>query len=332
MLRGLAFSAVADAYDDENDDGNDVRSHLEKLLNAYAEVRDVVVNNEKSAEKDGAENADVRLPNSEDNQRDGEPASVAKAVVGPNAAGVVHNVVKAAKTGNHTADAGCKVFVFADVDAGGIRGGGIFAYGAEVKTDPGALEHVCGDDCDYNRGIGHKAVREEYLTEPAEIIRKGESGFEAVACCGKCDGRHIGTQQLDKGAAEEVADAGSEGGKRKTGYVLICTEGYGKESIDKTHKAGAEQGTKQRNKHRKERIYLAGGGQGLLIEEGADNTADSADIHNSGDTEVEVAGFFGDDFTGGTEQKRNALHNRTLNKRSKHYSFPPFLDSLRLML
>ena len=51
MLRGLAFSAVADAYDDENDDGNDVRSHLEKLLNAYAEVRDVVVNNEKSAER-----------------------------------------------------------------------------------------------------------------------------------------------------------------------------------------------------------------------------------------------------------------------------------------
>lgn len=138
-LRRLAFFAVADTYDYKNNDGYHIRSHLEKLLYAYAEVGDIVVNNKESAEKDGTENADVRLPYGKDYKSDGKPASVAKAVVGPNSAGVVHYIIKTAQTGDDAADAGCKVFVSAYIDAGCICGGGIFAHGTKIKTDPGAL-------------------------------------------------------------------------------------------------------------------------------------------------------------------------------------------------
>lgn len=158
MLRRLALSAVADAYYYKNNNCNNIGSHFEKLLNAYTEVRNIVVNNKKSAKEDGTENADIRFPYGEDNERDGKPASVAKAVVGPNSASVVHNIIKAAESGNHAANAGCKVFVFADIDTGGIRSGGIFAHGAEVKTDPCAFEHKrSGNGNDYC-GIRHKAV------------------------------------------------------------------------------------------------------------------------------------------------------------------------------
>lgn len=51
MLRGLTFFAVAYAYNNKNNDGYNIRSHFEKLLNAYAEIGNIVVNNEKSAEK-----------------------------------------------------------------------------------------------------------------------------------------------------------------------------------------------------------------------------------------------------------------------------------------
>lgn len=51
MLRGLTFLAVAYAYNNKNNDGYNIRSHFEKLLNAYAEIGNIVVNNEKSAEK-----------------------------------------------------------------------------------------------------------------------------------------------------------------------------------------------------------------------------------------------------------------------------------------
>ena len=119
-----------------------IRSHFEKLLVAHAEVRYIVVNNEKSAEKDGAENADVRLPNSEDNQRDGEPASVAKAVVGPNAAGVVHNVVKTAETCDHAADACSAVLVPSNVYAGSIRSSRIFTDSAQVKAEARVVKDI----------------------------------------------------------------------------------------------------------------------------------------------------------------------------------------------
>ena len=51
MLRGLTFFAVAYAYNNKNNDGYNIRSHFEKLLNAYAKIGNIVVNNEKSAEK-----------------------------------------------------------------------------------------------------------------------------------------------------------------------------------------------------------------------------------------------------------------------------------------
>ena len=81
MLRGLAFLAVTNTYYYKDNDCNDVGSHFEKFLHAYAEVGNIVVNNKESAEEDGTENADVWLPYGKDDKGDGKPASVAEAVV-----------------------------------------------------------------------------------------------------------------------------------------------------------------------------------------------------------------------------------------------------------
>ena len=104
MLRGLAFLAVTNTYYYKDNDCNDVGSHFEKFLHAYAEVGNIVVNNKESAEENGTENADVWLPYGKDNKGDGKPASVAEAVVSPCAGGVIHNEIKSAETRNHTAD------------------------------------------------------------------------------------------------------------------------------------------------------------------------------------------------------------------------------------
>ena len=60
-----------------------------------------------------------------------------------------------------------------------------------------------------------------------------------------------------------------------------------------------------------------GSGDRLLIEEGSNDAADTADIHDARNAEVQVAGFFGEDFTGAAVQKRNALHDGTRKERSK---------------
>ena len=68
---------------------------------------------------------------------------------------------------------------------------------------------------------------------------------------------------------------------------------------------------------------------GLLIQESANDAADAADVHNAGNTQVQVAGLFGDGLTGGAKEQRDALHHSPGDKgnKVKHYfsSFPPAL-------
>ena len=55
----------------------------------------------------------------------------------------------------------------------------------------------------------------------------------------------------------------------------------------------------------------------LLIQEGTDDTADTAHIHDTGDTEVQVTGLLRQDFTGTAEQQGDTLHDGTGEERYK---------------
>ena len=90
---GLVLTLVAHAGDDEDDYRDDVRQHLIQLF--YCEIHaagDEDVQDIQAAEQERGDDADVRTPDREDDQRDGEPAAVAERVVRPDAAGMTNAV------------------------------------------------------------------------------------------------------------------------------------------------------------------------------------------------------------------------------------------------
>ena len=52
----------------------------------------------------------------------------------------------------------------------------------------------------------------------------------------------------------------------------------------------------------------------MFIKESADDSADRADIHNAGYSQVQVAGFLCDGLPGAAIHKRNTLHYDSRNK------------------
>ena len=75
------ISLLEHADNNKDNDRNEVRSHLEKLLIAHAQIRNIVVDNKESAEKNRTDYAEVRSPNSEDNKRNCKPASVTEGII-----------------------------------------------------------------------------------------------------------------------------------------------------------------------------------------------------------------------------------------------------------
>ena len=98
-FRRLIFPLASDAGDDQHHQGNHVGNHLIKLLVLHVihTGGDVQIDDVQTAEQEGGQDAYIRSPDGEDHQGDGKPAPIAEGVVGPDAAGVVHNIVKSAQ-------------------------------------------------------------------------------------------------------------------------------------------------------------------------------------------------------------------------------------------
>ena len=177
----LALAAHADR--DKDDYRNNIGSHHEQLLRAEAEVRDVVVNDHETAEEERAEDAEIGLPDGEDNERDCKPAAVAEAVVRPDAVRVVHDVVETAETRYNATDDCRDIFVSADVDARRVTRCGILANRAQLKPCARVLEEIGGDERDDYRGVSEEAIGEEYISDLSELCGERERCLEAVARC-----------------------------------------------------------------------------------------------------------------------------------------------------
>ena len=181
------------------------------------------------------------------------------------------------------------------------------------------------DQGNHHGQISQKAVGQEDLAKPPQLIRKGQGQAEAVAGGGEDNGGKLTAGELDEGAAEEVAEANAKGGQGQTGDILVCPHGDGQEAVDKAHTQRAEHTGQQRDQNAKERIDLGGGGKGLLIQECPNDAADAAHIHDAGDAQIQIAGFFGEGFAGGAKEQRDSLGDGSGNesKKIKHRLSPP---------
>ena len=185
-----------------------------------------------------------------------------------------------------------------------------------MKTGARVLEEVGSEKCNDDREVSQEAVGQEDLTEPAGRLGDGKGFAEIGAGCGERDGRDLTAGELDERATEEVADADAERGKGKTGHVLVRAKRNRQQAVNQAHEERACQRAEHRNTDGGQRAHF-GCGNGLLIEERANNAADTADIHHARNTEVQVAGFFGEDLTGAAVEKGNALHDGARKERSK---------------
>ena len=308
--RRLLFHVVAQAGDHQHHHGDHIRQHLVQLLHGHlAAGGDVQIQDVQAAEQDGGQDTDIGTPDGEDHQGDGQPAAVAEGVVGPHAAGVVHHVVQAAETGDHAAHAGGQVLIPGDVDAGGVGGGGAFTHGAQVQAGAGVLQEIGGQQGQDNGQIRQEAIGQEDLAEPAQTLGKGQGLGKIAAGGGQGNGGDLTAGELDQGAAEEVADAHAEGGHGQTGNVLVGPQGHRQEAVQQAHQQRAQQGAQHGDQNGQKAAHLVGG-HGLLIEERADDAADTAHIHDAGDTQVQIAGLLGEDLAGAAVQQGDTLHDR----------------------
>ncbi len=200
-----------------------------------------------------------------------------------------------------------------DVDAGGVGGGGTFAHSPQVQAGTSAVEHEGHDQCQNNGQIGQEAIVQEELGEGAELLGVGRGPVEKGAGSGQGHGGHVAVGQLDEGAAEEVAEANTEGGQGQTGDILVGPEGDGEEAVEKSHQQRAQQRACHGDGDGPEGDQGLTG-HGLLIEEGADDAADGANVHDAGNAQIQVAGLLRQDLTGGAVQQRDALHHGTGEK------------------
>ena len=98
------------------------------------------------------------------------------------------------------------------------------------------------------------------------------------------------------------------------------------------HQQRAQQGAQHGDHNGQKAAHLVGG-HGLLIEERADDAADTAHIHDAGDTQVQVAGLLGEDLAGAAVQQGDTLHDRAgdegYNIKIKHFLTPSFFPEVR---
>ena len=160
----------------------------------------------------------------------------------------------------------------------------------------------------------------EILTEKSGHLNLGIPGIMYVGAISGV----VGSFLYEKSCGNDIANMNPA---LAVLIPLICVKGNGEEAVDQTHQHRADNGAEHGDQDRQRRYERCTGCVAShFIEKCANNTADTTHIHNAGDTQVQVTGLFGDNFTGRTVQQRDAQGNGTGNKSKKHthYACPPF--------
>ena len=172
------------------------------------------------------------------------------------------------------------------------------------------MHQDCHDDCK----IEELALIEENLADYGDFLK--EIRHEMLI---ECEFETIGEGDVaaDLQTSEltcELCDSGSECGHRKTGDVLVGSQGYRDEREDDARDCSDCEGCDYRQQDSNERICVSFT-HGAFVEVGGDQSEDSAHIHDTFDTEVQVSGFLGQDFSDGSEHQGRAVCTGSCEKK-----------------
>ena len=292
MCRGLVLFLFAHRNRNQHQYGDNVGQHLHQVGHVAGQ-RDAqqrgqeLVQPVQHTEQIRAPDSVERLPGRKDDQCHGQPAQgFDLAGGGPDALVVVQHVVQAANAADARADAGGQVLVQRNVDTGGVRGGGVFAHGAQVQARAGAGQEPVHGDCQHNGRVNQKAVGEHDLPDRAKPRQHRDLGSKSLV--GHRSGGIAGTVE-DKDA-EEVCHAHAEGGQRQTGDVLVGAQGDGQKRVDQTAQHRSRNGADHGDQDADQAVGVGGG---VLIRPGAGKTGKAAQVHDARHAQVQVAGLLG---------------------------------------
>ena len=245
-LGGLILPLVAHGGEHKHNQGDDIGQHLVQLLHGKVCSRgDEQIQDVQSAEEDGAENAHIGPPDGEDHQSNCQPATVTEGIVGPDAAGVVHNIIQSAQARDHGADAGRLILIAGDVDTRCIGGSRALAHCPELQAHPGLFQHIGGHQRNDDGRISQEAIGKEQFAEYAGGLRNGQGLAEIAGGGRQGDGGDLRAGELDERAAEEIAEAHAEGGHGQARDVLVGPERHRQEAIQQPHEQAACQAAQQ---------------------------------------------------------------------------------------
>lgn len=284
----LLFSSEGNGYEDYYRD--EVWKHFEYLLHTSGLAGYEVIEPVKRAEQVSAPDGAEGLPCGEYDERDGEPAEGFDiSVVCPSPLYVVHDVIKTAESGYCRACAGGEIPVFGYVYACGVGGCGVFTDGTQIQAAACSVDKAAHYDGDYYDEVDHEAVIEQYIVDIGDAVGQ-------VLCCSEGGGcgrdRYLSyaSRELGEASAEEIGDAASEYGERKSGDVLVGSQGYREEAVYESSEYGAYERAEGCDKQ-SHKGY--GRGHAVLIQVGSEQSAYAAHVHYAGNAKVKMSRFLG---------------------------------------
>ena len=174
--------------------------------------------------------------------------------------------------------------------------------------------------------IYHKAVAEQQGAHGAHARQSGDIGPIGGAGGSHGDLTDAASHGI-QAAAEEVCDAAAENGQRQAGDILIGPEGDGQKAVNQA----AQSGCQKRGDEGQQQTDNGGGILAVdLVEERGRKACNAAQIHDAGDTQVQVAGFLRQNFANGAVHDDGAEEHGGLEQLCQlstcHFASPSFPD------
>lgn len=300
---------------DQNQDGNDIGNHLDQLDGIVWKLESqhlwkIVVQPVEHTEHISAPDDVLGLPGGEDDQRNGKPA---KSLYGvrcrPSRITIVHDVIYTAESGDSGAQAGSQIFVTSDINTGSISGRGIFTYCTKVQACARPINEIVQYGGDQYCKVHHEPIREKHFAKPAQMCAEVGDRFGKYFMSKGC---FDGSTAVENKDTKEVCHTCTEDRQSKTGNVLVCTQCDRQQAVDQTAERCGDKAAEKRDQDDQQYRWV---GDTVLIEVGTGKSGETAQHHNTGDAEVQVAGTFCNDLTGGAEHDNCTEPDGAVNPR-----------------
>ena len=148
------------------------------------------------------------------------------------------------------------------------------------------------------RDIYQATIRQKQIGKPTRF--DGDVLDEELSCVRKTLFDYVG---LHDDATKEVGYAHTERGDSKTGHVLVATQGDGQKAVQQSAQARKQQRKEDGDQNSDKAVHRGIIAQAFDIDGFAEDAAQSAQAHNAGDTQIEVAALFGDGFASSAEKE-----------------------------